>query len=45
MKMINGFENDSGGNTKSPRGKKLKLNSIIVSKNIGLLNIRDQIIL
>ena len=41
MKMMNGFENDSGGNPKSPRGRKLKVNSIIVSKNTGLLNTRD----
>lgn len=45
MKMMNGFENDSGGNPKSPRGRKLKVNSIIVSKNTGLLNTRDWIIL
>lgn len=45
MKVINEFENDSGGKTKSSAGKKMKVNGIIVSKNPGLLNIRHQILL
>lgn len=45
MKMINEFENDSCGKIRSTRGKKLKVNLMTISKNTGLLNIRDQIIL
>lgn len=37
MKLINEFENDSGGKTKSIGGKKLKVNLIIVSNKYWIV--------
>lgn len=45
MEMINEYENEDVERSKVLRGRKLKVNLIIVSKNTGSLNIRDQIIL
>lgn len=45
MKMINEYENENMERSKVLRKRKLNMNLIIVSKNTGLLNIRDQIIL
>lgn len=43
--MINECENENVERSKVLRERKLKVNLIIVSKNTGSLNIRDQIIL